>query len=170
MMTNNIRMHLWRITFNVLGGVLLATLFACATPESEPVVPPPFVKPVPTPVPTPVPKPQPPTPPAIPPVNEASVLKDGIAAFNNGEYNAAIKRLTGANEIWGPEGSKAGQLEALKYSAFSFCVSGRQLQCRQQFEKALKLDPAFDLAPGEKGHPLWGPVFVKAQKAAKKIK
>jgi hypothetical protein len=31
----------------------------------------------------------------------------------------------------------------------------------------LRLDPSFDLAPGEQGHPLWGPVFVKAKLAAK---
>jgi hypothetical protein len=48
--------------------------------------------------------------------------------------------------------------------AFSYCVTSRQTLCRQQFEKALKIDPAFDLAPGEKGHPLWGAVFDRAKK------
>jgi hypothetical protein len=53
---------------------------------------------------------------------------------------------------------------ALKYTAFSYCVTSRPAQCRQAFDKALKLDPAFELAPGEYGHPLWGPVFAKAKK------
>ena len=91
-----------------------------------------------------------------------SGLKEGIAMYNNGDYNDAIKRL-GAADVSG--GSKATQLEALKYTAFSYCLTSRQTLCRQQFEKALKLDPSFDLNPGEHGHPLWGPVFVKAKKS-----
>jgi hypothetical protein len=88
-------------------------------------------------------------------------LKEGIALYNNGEYNAAIKRLGMADVTGGP---KATQVEALKYSAFSYCLTSRQTLCKQQFEKAIKLDPAFDLAAGEHGHPLWGPVFVKVKK------
>jgi Flp pilus assembly protein TadD len=89
-------------------------------------------------------------------------LKEGIALYNNGDYNDAIKRLGAADVVAGP---KATQLEALKYTAFSYCVTSRQTLCRQQFEKALKLDASFDLAPGEHGHPLWGPVFLKAKKS-----
>jgi hypothetical protein len=100
-----------------------------------------------------------PSPVAAAPV--ASGLKEGIAMYNNGDYNDAIKRL-GAPDVTG--GSKATQLEALKYTAFSYCVTSRQTLCRLQFEKALKLDPSFDLEAGEHGHPLWGPVFVKAKK------
>jgi hypothetical protein len=55
---------------------------------------------------------------------------------------------------------------ALKYTAFSYCVTSRPAQCRQAFDRALRLDPSFDLAPGEHGHPLWGPVFTKAKQAA----
>jgi hypothetical protein len=55
---------------------------------------------------------------------------------------------------------------ALKYQAFSYCVTSRPAPCRQAFDRALRLDPSFDLAPGEHGHPLWGPVFTKAKQAA----
>ena len=89
-------------------------------------------------------------------------LKQGIALYDNGDYNGAIKRLGGADVAAGP---KAIQLEALKYSAFSYCLTSRQSLCRQQFEKALKLDASFDLDAGEHGHPLWGPVFVKMKKS-----
>ncbi len=92
----------------------------------------------------------------------ASGLKEGIAMYNNGDYNDAIKRL-GASDVTG--GSRATQVEALKYTAFSYCLTSRQTLCRLQFEKALKLDPSFDLEAGEHGHPLWGPVFVKAKKS-----
>ena len=100
---------------------------------------------------------------AVPaPAPAQSGLNQGIAMYNNGDYNDAIKRLTAA-DVTG--GSKATQLEALKYTAFSYCVTSRQTLCRLQFEKALKLDASFDLNPGEHGHPLWGPVFIKAKKS-----
>jgi len=92
-----------------------------------------------------------------------SLLNDGVELYNKGDYNGAIRRLSGAHEIWISD--KPTQLQALKYMAFSYCVTGRQTLCKQQFEKALKLDPSFDLAPGEKGHPLWSPVFDKLKKA-----
>ncbi len=96
------------------------------------------------------------------PSAEQTALKEGIELYNNGDYNDAIKRLGAADA---PSAPKATQLEAIKYTAFSYCVTSRQTLCRQQFEKALKLDPGFDLAPGEHGHPLWGPVFAKAKKS-----
>jgi hypothetical protein len=95
--------------------------------------------------------------PAVPP----SALTEGIALYDKGDYNGAIKRF-GQNDIAG--GALSTRLAAFKYSAFSYCLTNRQSLCRQQFDKALKLDPAFDLAPGEYGHPLWGPVFLKAKK------
>ncbi|HWX01262.1 TssQ family T6SS-associated lipoprotein [Collimonas sp.] len=98
--------------------------------------------------------PQPPAPPAA--------LTDGIALYNKGSYSAAIKRLANGQEIWSADTSF--QTEALKYMAFSYCVTSRRKLCKQQFEKALRLDPAFDLAPGEQGHPLWGPVFNQAKR------
>jgi hypothetical protein len=104
---------------------------------------------------------QPAAQPAVP-APAQSGLNQGIAMYNNGDYNDAIKRL-GASDV--TSGSKATQLEALKYTAFSYCVTSRQTLCRLQFEKALKLDASFDLSPGEHGHPLWGPVFVKAKKS-----
>lgn len=91
-----------------------------------------------------------------------AALNAGIALYDNGDYAAAVKKLGNADEIW--KASKDVQLQALKYMAFSYCVTSQPVPCRQQFEKALKLDPAFDLAPGEKGHPLWGPVFDRAKR------
>ncbi|GAC1332530.1 MAG: hypothetical protein NVSMB28_29360 [Collimonas sp.] len=92
-----------------------------------------------------------------------AALTDGIALYNKGSYSAAIKRLANAPEIWSADVSF--QTEALKTMAFSYCVTSRKKLCKQQFEKALKLDPTFDLAPGEQGHPLWGPVFKQARRA-----
>ena len=90
-----------------------------------------------------------------------SQMVSGIDAYNAGEYGSAIKRLNAASDPG--RSDRATQLEAIKYLAFSYCVSGQTTQCRLQFERALRIDPAFDLAAGEKGHPLWGPVFERAR-------
>lgn len=87
-------------------------------------------------------------------------LSEGIELYEKGQFNAAIRRLNA------PELDAAGgamQLKALKYKAFSYCVTSRQALCRQQFERALRIDPSFELELGEKGHPLWGPVFERAR-------
>jgi hypothetical protein len=104
-------------------------------------------------------KPAPPT--ETPEVLAQQAVTAGVEAYNRGEYQGAIRRLT-APEI--AAGEKPVQLNALKYAAFSYCLTKRQTLCRQQFDKAFKLDPAFDLAPGEKGHPLWTPAFEQAKR------
>jgi len=104
--------------------------------------------------------------PAPPPDTTAAAKRDlaeGIELYDRGDYGAAISKLGNSSEI-----STAGneiQITALKYMAFSFCLTRRQTLCRAQFEKAFKLDPAFDLAPAERGHPLWGPSFERVKKA-----
>jgi hypothetical protein len=93
----------------------------------------------------------------------ANGLQEGIRLYNEGDYNGAIRRLSARDVNNGP---LATRLLALKYLAFSYCVTSRPGPCRQAFDRALRLDPAFDLAPGEHGHPLWGPVFTQAKQAA----
>jgi hypothetical protein len=94
---------------------------------------------------------------------EASGLREGIRMYNEGDFDGAIRRLSARDVNNGPLGTRVA---ALKYTAFSYCVTSRPGPCRQSFDKALHLDPSFDLAPGEHGHPLWGPVFTKAKQAA----
>jgi hypothetical protein len=91
---------------------------------------------------------------------EQAALRDGIRLYNEGEYNSAIKRLA-AQDI--ANGSVPTRVTALKYTAFSYCVTSRPSQCEHAFERAIKLDPSFELTPGERGHPLWGPVFARAK-------
>lgn len=97
------------------------------------------------------------------PDRDDNALREGIALYHDGEYNAAIKRLN-SGDMNG--GSVRNRVSALKYTAFSYCVTARPAPCRQAFERALRIDPSFDLAPGEHGHPLWGPVFTKAKQGA----
>jgi hypothetical protein len=89
-----------------------------------------------------------------------SALREGIALYHDGDFNGAIRRLS-SNDMNG--GSVRNRVSALKYTAFSYCVTNRPTPCRQAFERALRLDASFELTPGEQGHPLWGPQFAKAK-------
>ena len=154
---------------NSISKTLLATLTGAFILSGCETVGP-ILNPKPAPVvqkpsPAPAPRPAPGTPGnPIPPANqpEQSALKEGIELYNKGAYNDAIRRLT-SSEI--ANASKADRVQAHKYAAFSYCVTSRQTLCRQQFDKAFKLDPSFDLQAGEHGHPLWTPQFEKAKKA-----
>ena len=91
-----------------------------------------------------------------------SYLEEGVQNYEEGNYRVAKRRLQFALE----EGlSRPDRVNAHKYLAFIACVSSRQLTCREEFAIALELDPNFELAPAEAGHPIWGPMFknVKAK-------
>ncbi|MFC5510530.1 TssQ family T6SS-associated lipoprotein [Massilia jejuensis] len=93
---------------------------------------------------------------------DQAALREGIRLYNEGDFNAAIKRL-GSNDIRASSPARI-RVMALKYTAFSYCVTSRPKQCEQAFEKALKIDPDFTLESGEEGHPLWGPAFERAKR------
>lgn len=88
-------------------------------------------------------------------------LREGIRLYNEGDFNGAIKRLSSSDIRSGAP--LRTRTTALKYTAFSYCVTSRPKQCQQTFEKALKIDPEFTLEAGEQGHPLWGPAFERAK-------
>jgi len=113
--------------------------------------------------------------PAAPQITESSLreraqqqLADGVKQYDAGEYDNAVKNLTSSLE----HGllSKAEQARARKYLAFSHCVSGREILCRDEFRKAFEIYPDFSLTTAEDGHPIWGPVYrnVRTQLVAER--
>ena len=113
--------------------------------------------------------------PAAPQITESSLreraqqqLADGVKQYDAGEYDNAVKNLTSSLE----HGllSKAEQARARKYLAFSHCVSGREILCRDEFRKAFEIYPEFSLTAAEDGHPVWGPVYrnVRTQLVAER--
>ncbi|WP_394779121.1 TssQ family T6SS-associated lipoprotein [Undibacterium sp.] len=136
-----------------------ALLTACAVPEQGKPAAPAASKPAAATAPGNAPAP---APVVVPPSAAQQALTEGRDLYDKGDFNGAIKKLSGSPDIWTAD--KSLQLSALKTMAFSYCVSSRQTLCRQQFEKALKMDASFDLEPGEKQHPLWAPVFEQAKK------
>ncbi len=120
----------------------------------------------------PIKKEPPPAPPA-PQVTETQLrekawqnLTLGLRQYEAGAYDDALKSLTAALDhglLPRPE-----QAVARKFLAFIHCVANRNVQCREEFRKALEIDPKFDLTSAEAGHPVWGPVYsnVRAQLVA----
>jgi len=96
------------------------------------------------------------------PSNEgASLLNAGIRDYENGRYDDSARNLRIALK----RGlAKPDQVTAHKYLAFIQCAAGREAQCRDEFRRALRIDPGMELDAAEAGHPVWGPVFksVKA--------
>jgi Tfp pilus assembly protein PilF len=100
-----------------------------------------------------------------------SALRRGIDSYEDAEYELAVREIRSALDRG--LGSRADQAKAYKYLAFIACASDRLESCHAQFRNALEIDPNFDLAPAEAGHPIWGPVFREARlevkgKAAKR--
>lgn len=84
-------------------------------------------------------------------------LQFGVRAYEDGELAYSAKLLQASLDTG--LRSKSDRVRAHKYLAFIHCASNRVPQCRDEFRKALDLDPSFDLRENEAGHPIWGPVF-----------
>ena len=84
-------------------------------------------------------------------------LASGIKSYEDGDYKTALSVLRSAQEM-GLEDNR-DQVLAHKYLAVIHWVSGQDQLCRDEFRKALTIDPAFTLTPAEAGHPVWGPIF-----------
>lgn len=93
------------------------------------------------------------------------ILQTGLKQYDQAQYKRAASTLQQAiDRGLAPK----SQIIAHKHLAFIYCISNRVSQCRAEFRNAFNLDPRFDLAPAEAGHPQWGPVFrsVKARQQA----
>jgi Tfp pilus assembly protein PilF len=90
-----------------------------------------------------------------------AALAMGLKQYEEGRYAESMKNLQSAID----QGlSDADRVSAHKHSAFIHCAESRERACRDEFRKALRVNPSLDLAPAEAGHPIWGPIFrsVKA--------
>jgi Tfp pilus assembly protein PilF len=91
----------------------------------------------------------------------SATLKTGLRQYAEGAYGNSAKSLHSAIG----QGLNDPELaNAYKHLAFMHCAGNRVAPCREEFRKALTVDPGLELAPAEAGHPVWGPVFksVKA--------
>jgi Tfp pilus assembly protein PilF len=97
------------------------------------------------------------------PTKAQATLSTGLKQYEDGQYAESLKNLQSAIQ----QGlGERDRVKAHKHVAFIHCASNRERQCRDEFRKALAVDPALDLAPEEAGHPIWGPIF-RSVKAAR---
>ena len=83
-------------------------------------------------------------------------LATGLKQYEDGRYADSMKSLQSAID----QGlNERDRIKAHKHVAFIHCASNRERACRDEFRRALRIDPAMELAPAEAGHPIWGPVF-----------
>ena len=90
-----------------------------------------------------------------------AALNTGLKQYDDGDYQPAAKTLQSALD----QGlSNSDKVVAHKHLAFIHCSQNRTGPCREEFRKALAVDPSMELAAAEAGHPIWGPIFqnVKA--------
>ncbi|HET7364213.1 MAG TPA: TssQ family T6SS-associated lipoprotein, partial [Burkholderiales bacterium] len=94
-------------------------------------------------------------------VKGASPYKSALQQYEAGDYDESAKSFEGALRQGLGDKDRAS---AHKHLAFIHCAAQRERQCRDEFRKALAVDPTLELEPAEAGHPVWGPVFraVKA--------
>ena len=88
-------------------------------------------------------------------------LSDGLKKYDGGNNDEAIKNFLLALDSG--QLALADQLIARKHMAFIHCLSGREANCKEEFEKVIALDPKFELTPAEAGHPAWGPIYRLAR-------
>ena len=85
-----------------------------------------------------------------------SALNAGLKQYDDGDYQQSQKSLQSAID----QGlANKEKVNAHKHLAFIHCSQGRNGACREEFRKALAIDPKMELAPAEAGHPSWGPIF-----------
>jgi len=103
-------------------------------------------------------------PPAGEPSEGRRQIERAIAAFEQGRFPESTRLLQETPELLAEP--VAVRAQALKWLAFNHCVAGRRNACRRAFDALLVLEPAFELAPAESGHPSWGAEFDQARAAA----
>jgi Tfp pilus assembly protein PilF len=92
-------------------------------------------------------------------------LHFAMQQFDDGAYVDSARNLQAALDMGlGP----SERVDAHKYLAFIHCVSGREASCREEFRRALAIEPDFALDAAERGHPVWGPVFASVRASALK--
>ena len=98
----------------------------------------------------------------IQPSKGAEALATGLRQYDDGEYPEAARNIQAAIDLGLNERDLA---RAHKNLAFIHCASARERACREEFRKALSVDPGLELTPAEAGHPVWGPIFASVKAA-----
>jgi len=152
---------------------------------TEPVAPPPVIAvPIPAPAAAAPPPPPPPAPvvqaptpapiavapaaatapspaPAEPASYAQKILADGIHEYGLGLYAASVQSMHDA--LQQGLADPLDQANAHKYLALSYCATGIVRDCKDEFRRALVLNPGLTIEPGQQADPRIGPIFASAK-------
>ena len=105
----------------------------------------------------------------VSPYSEAEqVLLDSYKAdYDSGEYRPLIKKIKATPEL--KNGSAAFREEALKYQAFSECISKMPRSCRATFRTLFSENPNFALSVAEENHPAWKATYAAERNRAARL-
>jgi Tfp pilus assembly protein PilF len=95
--------------------------------------------------------------------SSSSPFKLAMQQYEAGDYDESAKNFQGALRAGL---SDKERVSAHKHLAFIHCAASRERQCRDEFRRALAVDPTLELDAAEAGHPVWGPIF-RSVKAAR---
>ena len=90
-------------------------------------------------------------------------LQQGLRNYQSGNFKDAAENLQKALEAG--LRVKRNAVTAHKLLALSHCALGRESQCRQEFQQALRIDPSLTLGADEAAVPSAGAVFGSARSA-----
>lgn len=88
-------------------------------------------------------------------------LDDVRQQYLAGDYGGVIRTVATSDTL--AKGPDDTRVEALKLQAYSYCLTQYTQLCEDGFVRILRIEPSFQLPPTEAGHPMWGPVFKRAQ-------
>lgn len=86
-----------------------------------------------------------------------ALYQQGLGSYRSSQFDAALKQLDAAATSGRLKSSD--EVNARKHIAFIHCAGAREAACREQFQAIMRIEPKFDLAQNEAGHPSWGPVW-----------
>lgn len=95
--------------------------------------------------------------PAVSAPEAQTLYQQGLTSYRGNQFEAALKQLDAAATSGRLKSSD--EVNARKHIAFIHCAGAREAACREQFQAIMRIEPKFDLAQNEAGHPAWGPVW-----------
>jgi len=98
--------------------------------------------------------------------NAEQLLADGLVKYEAGDFEGSLRLLQAAFKDGLKD--KKDQVRALKHAGFCLCLMNRLPECRVEFTKIFDIEPNFDLAPAEAGHPSWMKTFSGARAQAQR--
>jgi tetratricopeptide (TPR) repeat protein len=96
----------------------------------------------------------------------AQALREGLAAYQKGNYRLAETKLRESNRQGLTQLEEVQQ--ANKTLAFIYCNTKRFLECEEAFHEALSLDPTYELSAAERKNRRWASTFTKVKQRLRK--